>query len=139
MVKLLILDDSDLIRSRLATLMRGIPGVEEVFVTETLAQTLVCVRELRPALVVLDLHLPGGNVNQLIPVLKKIAPWLKVVVLANDFNDFSRRRCLDAGADWLFDKSTEFEALLALLAEQAQAGPTGPGPLSPSGPFPRRS
>ncbi len=130
MTKLLVLDDSELIRSRLLTLLRGIPGVEEVLITETLAQALTSVREWRPNLAVLDLHVPGSNVIQFIPVLKKLAPELKVVVLANDSSDFSRRRCLDAGADWLFDKSTEFEALLALLAEQARAPLAGSRPSS---------
>ncbi len=126
MVKILVLDNSELIRARLLNHLRAIPGVQEVCLCETLAQALTDVRELRPTLVLVDLHVSQGHVIQLIPVLKKIHPELRVVVLANGFSDFSRRRCLDAGADWLFDKGTEFEALLALLAEQARLQPPAP-------------
>lgn len=119
MMKLLVLDDSELIRSRLVAMLQGIPGVDEITTADTLAKTLLCVQACAPTLAILDLHLPDGNACQLIPTLKRIVPDMKVIVLTNDGGDFSRDRCLQAGADWFFDKSTEFEKVLDLLHTQA--------------------
>jgi DNA-binding response OmpR family regulator len=72
---------------------------------------------MQPALMALDPQLPDGDVVHLIPQFKSKNKGLKVVVLTNDSTDYNRQRCLQAGADWLFDKSTEFEQLLAQLRQ----------------------
>jgi DNA-binding NarL/FixJ family response regulator len=116
-MKILVVDDSELIRFRLVRQIEALPGVDRVMTASgcLLAQHLV--ESLRPALVVLDLHLPDGDPVRLIPQFKLDHPDLKVAVLTNDATDYNRRRCLQAGADWFFDKSTEFEQLLGLLGQ----------------------
>lgn len=42
-----------------------------------------------------------------------------MAVLTNDASEFNRQRCLRAGADCFFDKSTEFEKVLELVQRQA--------------------
>jgi DNA-binding NarL/FixJ family response regulator len=116
-MKILVVDDSELIRLRLVRQIAAIPGVQRVMTASgcLLAQHLVA--SLQPALVVLDLHLPDGDPVRLIPQFKLDHPDLKVAVLTNDATDYNRRRCLQAGADWFFDKSTEFEQLLTQLQQ----------------------
>ena len=41
-------------------------------------------------------------------------------VLTNDANQFVRDKCLKAGANWFFDKSTEFEEVIAVAGQQAR-------------------
>ncbi|WP_051509995.1 response regulator [Hylemonella gracilis] len=116
-MKILVVDDSELIRLRLVRQIAALPGVERVLTASgcMLAQHLMA--SLQPALVVLDLLLPDGDPVRLIPQFKLDHPQLKVAVLTNDATDYNRRRCLQAGADWFFDKSTEFEQLLAQLRQ----------------------
>jgi DNA-binding NarL/FixJ family response regulator len=123
MNKLLVVDDSELIRSRLVEMLRGLPGVDSVDTAENLSQTLDYVFDCPPALTILDLHLPDGNALQILEVLKRIAPAMQIVMLSNDANEFNRAKCLKAGADAFFDKSTEFESALAWAQRQA-AGQT---------------
>lgn len=111
-MKLLIVDDSELIRSRLSGFLRG---QAEIDTAATLAQTLERAASRPHELAILDLHLPDGDASDIIPALKRLAPAMRIAVLTNDATTFNSRRCLSAGADWFFDKSTEFEKVLALV------------------------
>jgi len=119
MMNLLVVDDSELIRSRLLEWLTGIPGLNRIDTAASLAQTLQQVSRERPGMVILDLQLPDGNAIQIIPDLKKIAPGMQIAVLTNNANELNRNRCLEAGADWFFDKSTEFEKVQVLVQIQA--------------------
>jgi DNA-binding NarL/FixJ family response regulator len=119
MMKLLLVDDSELIRSRLVGWLQDIPGLEEIDTAGTLAQTLRCVERGHPALLILDLHLPDGDTLQILPTLRKMAPQMQIAMLTNDASEFNRSKCLSAGASWFFDKSTEFEKVLDLVQQQA--------------------
>lgn len=118
MLKLLIVDDSELIRSRLVDWFQNVLGMTDIGTAGTLEQTLARVREGQPVLTILDLHLPDGNARQSIAELKQLAPAMCIAILTNDASEYNRARCLQAGADWFFDKSTEFEKVLELVRTQ---------------------
>lgn len=118
-MKLLIVDDSELIRARLLGLLESIQGIDAIRMATTLTQTLESVRRAWPTLVILDLSLSDGNASQIIHTLKELAPGLQIAVLTNDAHDFNRNKCLHEGADWFFDKSTEFENMLEVVRQQA--------------------
>ncbi|QBK06324.1 DNA-binding response regulator [Hylemonella gracilis] len=128
-MKILVVDDSELIRFRLVRQIEAIPGVDRVLTASgcMVAQHLVASMQATLALVVLDLHLPDGDPVRLIPQFKREHQDLKVIVLTNDATDYNRQRCLQAGADGFFDKSTEFEQLLTQLRQLSDPA------------FPRRS
>ncbi len=119
MMKLLIVDDSELIRSSLLGLLEDIPGIDAIDTADTLAQTLDSVRRVLPTLLILASHLPDGHATQIINTLKQLAPAMLIAVFTNDANDFNRRKSLAAGADWFFDKSIQFGDLLAVVRQQA--------------------
>ena len=121
MMKLLVADDSELIRSRLVGMLDGIEGIDAIDTAATLAQTLSAVQAKQPTLLILDLHLPDGNALQILPELKQLAPGMEIVMLTNDDSAFNRKRCMQAGADWFFDKPTELEKALMLVQLQAAA------------------
>ncbi len=126
MKKLLVADDSELIRLRLVEMLRGLPGVDAVETAGNLAQTLDQVFECPPDLTVLDLHLPDGNAIQILAALKRIAPAMQIVVLTNDASEFNRRRCMEEGAGAFFDKSKEFEVALSWVQRQAAVATAQP-------------
>lgn len=119
MMKLLVVDDSELILSRLMGWFTGIDGLDEVETAGTLAQTLDCVQRVHPTLMILDLYLPDGNALQILPALRRMEPGMQIAMLSNDASEFNRSKCLQAGADWFFDKSTEFEKVLELVRHHA--------------------
>lgn len=118
-LNLLIVDDSELIRHSLLELLRGIVGAASIRCVATLSQALDSVRSAWPTLVVLDLHFAAGNAIPRIGLIKQLAPGIRIAVLTNDAVEFTRIRCMQAGADWFFDKSTEFEKLMEIVRQQA--------------------
>jgi len=119
MMKLLIVDDSELVRVRVADMLRDVPGICGVDTAANLAQALDYLSECPPALMVLDLHLPDGNAMNLLYVFKRLVPDMQIVVLSNDASSFNRTKCREEGVDAFFDKSTEFEGALAWLQQRA--------------------
>ena len=62
------------------------------------------VAELMPAVLILDMAMPGGGGFNVLRVVKQRPCTPLVIVLTN--HPAYRQRCLDAGADYFFDKST---------------------------------
>lgn len=119
MLKLLILDDSELIRTRLVDWLQNIPGLKPIETAGTLAQALSVVTDSPPAMAILDLNLPDGKAIEILPALRQLAPDMQIAMLTNEATDYNRTKCLEAGAHWFFDKSTEFEKVLDLVQAKA--------------------
>lgn len=121
-MELLIVDDSELVRVRLVELLEDIPGVAGIRQAGSLEAGLASVRREPPELLVLDIHLPDGNAIHAIGAMKRAAPAMRIAMFSNDATAFIRRRCIEMGADWFFDKSAEFEKVADLVREEAAVG-----------------
>lgn len=118
-MKLLIVDDSELVSSRLAKLLQGIPEVSEIQAVDSLAEVVWSVQRGAPDLLILGVYLLDANALLLIETLKKSVPDMQIVILSNDASDFNRKACLKAGGDWFFDKSIEFEQVVEMVRNLA--------------------
>ena len=114
----LVVDDAAAIRSRLRTLFADVRGIESVLEASNLAEARQLLAEQTPDVVVLDLHLRSGNGLELLKDLKLERSEIRVIVLTNDATDHHRRSCTALGADYFFDKSTQFEAVLQVLERE---------------------
>lgn len=65
---------------------------------------------------------PGGSGLGVLNVIKNRAPGRQAVVLTGTANPRVRQQSLDLGADRVFDKSMETEALLDYCAQLVRAG-----------------
>jgi DNA-binding NarL/FixJ family response regulator len=119
-LKVLIVDDSPLIRERLDRMLSELEQVEIVGPAEDGNQALRLFDESQPAVVLLDLEIPGRNGLEVLLEVRKRAEACVVVVLTNyDLPDF-RNACLRAGADFVLRKSTEFERVVEIVRELVQ-------------------
>jgi DNA-binding NarL/FixJ family response regulator len=118
-LKLLIVDDSELIRSSLRGMVAGLPGSTTVQMAASLDEAVKSARGDPPDLVVLDLFLPDGVSLGFITALIGQVPGVQIAVLTNDIHPVNRTHSLAAGAHWFFDKSTEFIQLLDVVRQQA--------------------
>ena len=116
---MLIVDDSAIIRDRLAALMNELPGVD-LMEARGADEALAVARESRPALVVLDLHMPGKSGLAVIADLKALSPAPVVVVLTCEPTESVRQKCIARGANFFFDKAFDFSSVV-----KAVMGPTG--------------
>jgi DNA-binding NarL/FixJ family response regulator len=108
-------EDSSEMRARVDRELEAMPDVELVGYSETAAGAILAIREARPDVVVLDLHLSEGSGLDVLKSLSRDLPKPVVLVLTNQSDSTSRERSLRAGAGYFFDKSTEIEDFFAAL------------------------
>lgn len=121
--RLLIVDDSELIRTRLRALLGHVAGIASIREASTLSGALVSVQADAPALVILDMNLPDGMGMDIIKPLKQLAPAVLIAVFTIHADPSFSKRCLALGADWFFDKATETDALLEVVRQHAALKP----------------
>jgi len=114
-VKVLIIDDSALVRERIARMLSEVTTVAAVAGAADWGQALEMLRSLDPDLVILDLNLAGRSGLDLLPQLKSKKPAPLVIVFTNHSGPEYANRCRELGADFFFDKSTEFELAFEVL------------------------
>jgi two-component system response regulator DevR len=97
-IRVLLVDDHELVRTGLRTMLGGDPGVAVVGDAGTGAAALAQARELGPDLVLLDARLPDIDGDEVCRRLLAAAPELVVVILTTFADDDLVRRCVQAGA-----------------------------------------
>jgi two-component system OmpR family response regulator len=125
-LRVVIVEDSAIIRARLTETLGEIPDVDVVDQIETQTAALNRLREPNWDAVVLDLQLKEGTG---LGVLKALGddrpPGTKVIVFTNYASPVYRERSLKLGADYVFDKVREFHRVREVLAEMAVDGMSG--------------
>ena len=123
-LRVIIVEDSAIIRARLAETLAEIPNVEIVGQVETEADALSLLRQARWDAAVLDLQLKQGTG---LGVLKSLAHGTrpantKIIVFTNYAFPQYRDRSLSLGADYFFDKAREFHRVREVLHQLAGGG-----------------
>lgn len=119
-ITVFVCDDADAVRTRLVSMIRRIPGVEVAGEARDARSCLDLVIRLRPSVAVLDIQLPDDNGIHVLRQIKKLAPDVVVIMLTNHSNAMYRRACIQAGAHFFFDKSTEFAKVGHVLKTMSQ-------------------
>src|ERR1700736_3483055 len=97
-IRVLLVDDHELVRTGLRTMLGGDPGVVVVGDADTGATALTQARDLEPDLVLLDARLPDMDGDEVCRRLLSESPDLAVVILTTFAEDDLVRRCVRAGA-----------------------------------------
>jgi DNA-binding NarL/FixJ family response regulator len=122
---ILLADDSEIVRRRLAGLLGDIPHVRIVGEAEDVDHALESIDTLLPDLVIVDLHMPG-NGFRLIEELSQRPKRPLIMVLTNYAYRQYRDRVFRAGAEFFFDKVTEFDAVVRAVTDLSRLGQDRP-------------
>ena len=115
MLKVAIADDSALLRARLAALISDLEGIELVAQAGNAQEVLEVTQQSKPDVVIVDTRMSGGFGTWLIESIKASEEPPAVIILTLFPYPQYRKRCFEAGADFFFDKATEFDRVLELL------------------------
>ena len=118
-IKSLIVDDSSLVRERLAEKLSKLAHVEVIGSVGDAAEAYNVLSTSHPDMVVLDIQLPDGNGIDILARIKQLYKDTVVVMLTNHAYPAFREKCLAVGADYFFDKSTEFEKISEVFKQFA--------------------
>jgi DNA-binding NarL/FixJ family response regulator len=114
-----LVEDHPLIHAKLAATLQELPGVRLAgwARSEDEAKAWLADPGHRPDLLIVDLFLDGGSGLGVLRLARACSPPLRCVVLSNYITPEVRQRCLALGAERVFDKSADIEALLQLCRE----------------------
>lgn len=130
LMNLLIMDDAALIRGRIVELLSELKGIDAIYESEDVASAVKMIKEHEPEVIILDIQVPPDgalrNGIDLLKMTKKQYPDSGVIMLTNFANKHYQEECRRAGADFFFDKSSEFEqlpdAVVALMKRSINSG-----------------
>ncbi|MFO1315042.1 MAG: response regulator [Burkholderiales bacterium] len=114
--KVFIVDDSPSMRVRLSELLDEIDGVAVVGEAGTPADAIAGILGARPEYVLLDYQLEGGTGLDVLRAVHPQAPSVVFIVLTNHATRPYRHACIEAGARYFFDKSSEFGRIKEVIA-----------------------
>ena len=110
-MKILIADDSTIIRERIKTLLSEIPRAVVVGEANTTQEVLEKSSELEPEIIILSFPISDDMGLETLKKLKSLVPTMSVFVLMNFPSPEYRAQCLEAGADFCFDKALEIDQI----------------------------
>jgi DNA-binding NarL/FixJ family response regulator len=127
-----VIEDNAEIREGLAGALEELTCVRMVgsSATEDEALAWLAREPLGWDLLVVDLFLQKGSGIRVLQRVQRPLPHQKLIVFSNYVNAVVRKRCAQLGADAVFDKSTEIDALVDYCAHQCSlvraSAPTAP-------------
>ena len=113
-LRVITVDDSKIVSQRLGSLLDEVSAVELMGSAGTISEALAIIDAQRPHVVILDIHLASDkprNGIDLLNLIKKAYPPIKVVMLTNLTDQRYKSLCLDAGAEFFLDKSNDFDRI----------------------------
>jgi DNA-binding NarL/FixJ family response regulator len=116
-MKVFIADDSAAVGERLITMLSELPQVEIIGHAQDAREAIESIRQLNPDVVILDIRMPGGSGIDVLRDIKSNKPAPVVIMLTNYPYPQYRKKCMALGAEFFFDKSTEFEEVMEVLGQ----------------------
>ncbi|MBI5032696.1 MAG: response regulator transcription factor [Chloroflexi bacterium] len=120
-MKVFLVDDSVVIRRRLKRMLADVKQLQVIGEAgDAQTATTDAILEQKPDVVLLDIHLLDGSGIDVLERLKKANPTLMVIILTDYPFPQYRDKCMEAGADFFFIKSTQFDQVVPTLKQLIQ-------------------
>lgn len=114
-MRVLIVDDTDLIRRLIRDLITQVPFPVDTVEAAEVHLALSMLRQWQPDVVTLDLQLPGGSGLDVLRDIKQADLPSTVIVLTSLTAPRIRQACFEMGAAFVLDKSCDMEQLPCIL------------------------
>lgn len=116
-LRILLADDHAVLRSGLRLLLTYQEGMIVVGEASTGTETLTLAEELQPDLILLDLSMPALGGLDVLPVLRKLAPKTRILILTmHDDPQYLRQALQSGAAGYVLKKAADVELISAIWA-----------------------
>lgn len=114
-VKLAIVDDSSRVRESLRKIAEGVGRFNEILEASSVATAKSLMQSELPAILVLDYEYPDGTALDILKAVPDEGYDPVIIVITILHNNYLRAACLKAGANYVFNKSTDLRQLKIVL------------------------
>jgi DNA-binding NarL/FixJ family response regulator len=117
-LNVLLVDDVNIILQKMKMFLSIVPSVNQVDTADTADSAFDLLESKQPELVVLDVNMPGtSGIDMLKKIRSSERPQPVVVMLTNQKEKIYKDTCLELGADYYLDKSTDFLCIPEIIRE----------------------
>lgn len=125
-IKVLLADDSDIIRGPIVQLLQQEPRIEFVGEASSFAETLKMATTLKPDVLLMDVHMGDGALHAPNAISIELLRWVKHIVAISVWNDDETRDLASRfGACMLLDKVNLAQELLPAILQLATSNRMG--------------
>ncbi|MGB2868427.1 MAG: response regulator transcription factor [Bacteroidota bacterium] len=119
-LRIIIADDSSLLRERIKTMATAFPNVEVVGEAGNGKAALQLIGEMNPDLIILDIRLPDMTGIDVLKRIKESGSLARVSMLTNYPFPQYEKRCLSEGADYFYDKNQDLKRITDMIRDLAR-------------------
>jgi DNA-binding NarL/FixJ family response regulator len=113
--KILLVDDSSLLRNNLKKILVSIPTLQLVGEAVDSDSAIKLNNEQKPDIIILDIDLLKGNGIEVLTRIKN-EPHLPIIIMFTNYSESAFRKATKKlGADYFFDKSDDINGLIEVL------------------------
>ncbi|MCJ7580077.1 MAG: response regulator, partial [Candidatus Aminicenantes bacterium] len=113
--RIFIVDDSKVLCNHLLEKFNDFKDLDIVGIAHNFSDAIKLIDQSKPDVTILDIQLPGGSGIGILDHIKKKQLSNKVIIFTNYPYSQYRQRCMEVGADFFFDKHTEFNELFKVV------------------------
>ena len=117
---ILIVDDSEVFRSRLVEMLSIERNSKDVFEANNIREAKKIMLDTLPDILITDIRMPGGTGLDLIKEIRKENPVTLIMVITNYPESQYKVEAFKTGANYFFDKSNEMENLVETINQLNQ-------------------
>jgi DNA-binding NarL/FixJ family response regulator len=114
-IRLMLVDDHDMVAQGLKIILEDEPDIDVVAVANSAAQAVAIATTARPDVILMDYYLPDGNGASAAARIRSDNPNIKVVLLTGSDDPDALQRAVDAGCAGYLDKSGPLDELAAAV------------------------
>lgn len=116
-MKIVIADDSILLRDRIKFLLKSINYNSVVYEAKNGLEALYLIEEVKPDLVLLDIRMPEMNGIDVLKKIREMKNQVKICILTNYSYPQYKLKCFEAGADFFLSKAEDFEDIRDIMSD----------------------
>jgi len=117
MIKIILADDHDLVRTGLKRLLGDIAHLSVVGEADNGRMAIELVKEHQPDVAILDINMPDLNGIETTEILRHDFPELKIVIISMHCDEIFPQRLLNAGANAYLTKGSAMDEITHALTE----------------------
>lgn len=115
LLKIVVVEDSAVVMKRLVVFLNETTGLSVVGHASNMVSALRVIRDKKPDAVILDIYLkddaPDFNGIDLLVRLRSLYPSLLIIMLSNMATSKYTIKCLELGANYFLDKTSDFHKI----------------------------
>jgi DNA-binding NarL/FixJ family response regulator len=117
---ILIVDDSEVFRSRLVEMLSIKRNSKNLLEANNIREAKKIMLDTLPDILITDIRMPGGTGLDLIKEIRKENPVTLIMVITNYPESQYKVEAFKTGANYFFDKSSEMDSLVETINQLSQ-------------------